>query len=210
MTVATKKKPEARVELLPIEILKFEVTVRGTTPLITHRFPEKVRKQMLEKQQKKAKVAKEARDPEQEFLDSTYPMPGSMAGVDGAKYGVPAIWFKLVAVAACRYSDGLKMTHTRGAFHVIADDGGLIALKYDSMRMREDPVTIGMGSRDLRFRAEFTNWSVKLRIRYFASVITPSQIINLLQAGGFGCGVGEMRPSQGCSDTYGMFEVEMK
>ena len=80
-------------------------------------------------------------------------------------------------------------------------------MEHDGIRMREDAVTIGMGTRDLRYRAEFKKWSVKARIRYDAAVMTPAQIINLIQHAGFSGGLGEMRPSQRASDQYGMFEV---
>lgn len=207
--VKEKEKPTKRVELLHIQIEEFEVKVKGISPLIVHRFSEKAKKQIEDKQQKKARQAKEARDPNAEFLASLYVMPGNVAGVEGCKYGIKAVWFKLAAVSACRYSDGLKMTNVRGAFHVLADDGDLVLLHYDRLRMREDPVTIGMGSRDIRYRGEFSNWWVSLRIRYNAAAITPEQIVNLLQAGGFGCGIGELRPSQQCSDQFGMFEVAL-
>lgn len=215
MATATKNgstsKAEKTVELLPIQVQEFGLKVRGLSPLICHRFSEKAKKQIEDKQQKKAKTAKEARDPQAEFLSSLYTFPGDVAGVKGCRYGVPAVWFKLAAVDACRFSDGLKMTMARGAFHVMGespDSGGLVLLKYDDLRMREDAVTIGMGSRDLRYRGEFSNWSVNLKIRYNAACISVEQIINLINVAGFGCGIGERRPSQGCSDQFGMFAVE--
>lgn len=197
------------VELVPIDIREFDVTILGVTPLIVHRFSEKAKKQIEDKQQKKAKGARGARDPHAEYLASLYPMPGyeSRIGEKDCEYGVPAVWIKLAAVSACRFIEGLKMTLARGAFHVLGDDGGLLRLTHDGIRMREDAVTIGMGTRDMRYRAEFKNWSVKARIRYDAAVITPAQIINLIQHAGFSGGLGEMRPSQKASDQYGMFEV---
>ena len=213
--MATKKAAatEKVVELLPINISEFEVKVVGTSPLIVHRFSEKAKKQIEDKQQKRAKQAKEARDPHEEYLASLYVFPGDVAGVQGARYGIPAVWFKLAMVGACRYSDGLTMTSARGAFHVMGespDSGGLVKLHYSELRMREDAVTIGMGSRDLRYRREFSNWSVKLKIRYNASCVTPDQLVNLLNTSGFGCGIGERRPSQGCSDQFGMYSVALQ
>lgn len=208
--MAAKKTAEQVVELLPINISEFEVKVVGTSPLIVHRFSEKAKKQIEDKQQKKAKQAKEARDPNAEYVASLYAFPGDVAGVEGCRYGIPAVWFKLAMVGACRYSDGLTMTSARGAFHVMGESpesGGLVRLKYSELRMREDAVTIGMGSRDMRYRGEFANWSVTLKIKYNASCVTPDQLVNLLNVSGFGCGIGERRPSQGCSDQFGMFAV---
>jgi hypothetical protein len=209
--MTAKPKQETVVELLRIDVAEFDVRVVGTSPLIVHRFSEKARKQIEDKQQKRAKQAKEARDPHEEYLASLYVFPGDVAGVEGARYGVPAVWFKLAMVGACRYADGLTMTAARGAFHVLGESpesGGLVLLHYSDLRMRPDAVTIGMGSRDMRYRGEFSNWWVRLKIRYNASVVSPDQLINLLNASGFGCGIGERRPQQKCSDQFGMFAVE--
>lgn len=200
---------DLQIELIPINIKEFDLNVKGITPLIVHRFSEKARKQIEDKQQKKAKEAKKARDPKEEYLASLYPMPGyeSKVGNKDCKYGIPAVWIKLAAVDSCRFVDGLKMTLARGAFHVLGESGGLIPLHYKSLRMRQDAVTIGINTRDLRYRGEFSDWHVKCRIRYNASVISPEQIINLINVAGFSGGLGEMRPSQKASDQYGMFEV---
>jgi hypothetical protein len=99
------------------------------------------------------------------------------------------------------------MTLARGAFHVLGESGGLIPLRFESLRMRQDAVTIGINTRDLRYRGEFSGWSINCRIRYNAAVITPEQIINLINVAGFSGGLGELRPSQKASDQYGMFEV---
>jgi|ETNvirome_6_1000_1030641.scaffolds.fasta_scaffold26808_1 hypothetical protein len=195
------------VELLPLRIQTFQVMVRGITPVIHHRFSEKAKEQIEAKQQKKSKDAKPVRKPKAEFLASMYTFPGSKAGEKNAKYGLPALWFKQCAIAACSHVSGITKVLARGAFHIMDDEGGLVRLKSKAPRMREDAVRIGMGITDLRYRAEFSDWSCSLAIRYNASVITPGQIINLLNVGGFASGVGEMRPSQKCSGQYGMFEV---
>jgi len=210
MAAKTKHQDEV-IQLLPIHVTEFEVTIVGSSPLIVHRFTEKARKQIEDKQQKRAQRAKEARDPHEEYLASLYVFPGDVAGVEGARYGVPALWFKCAMVDACRYTGGLTMTAARGAFHVLGESpqsGGLVLLNYTDLRMRDDAVTIGIGTRDMRYRGEFSNWSVRLKIRYNASVISPDQLVNLLNVAGFGTGVGERRPSQSCSDMFGMWAVE--
>lgn len=203
-------KPEKTIELIPIDLREFTVKLEGISPLIVHRFSEKAKKQIEDKQQQRAKEPKGARDPHAEYLASLYPMPGFEAkvGKPNCKYGIKAVWFKLAAVAACRFTDGLPMTKARGAFHVLGESGGLVELHYKSLRSREDPVTIGQGStRDMRYRGEFSDWWVNIRIRYNHAVISPDQIVNLLNVSGFSGGVGEMRPSQKCSDQFGMYTV---
>ena len=201
--MATKKTPVKKpaaaaalvqVELPPIDVQHIQVRVVGDSPLITHRWSEKARKEMLDKQMKKAKSAKEAKDPEVDFRSSLYPYPGG-------GYGFPSVAFKNAAVSACRFSDGIKMTHARGAFHVQDE-----LVKIDGEpTMREDMVRIGMGTADIRFRGEFRDWSASLRVSFNRNVFSPAQIMNLFNLAGFGVGVGEWRPEK--NGQFGRFHV---
>jgi hypothetical protein len=162
---------------------------------------------MLDKQMKKAKTAKEAKNPAADYLDSLYwlsPRPAGEASpdhvVDG-RFGFPSIAFKAAAVGACRFTDGLKMTFARGAFHV---DGELIEIE-GSPEMREDMVSLSNGVADIRYRGEFKKWSVTLPVSYNASAISPEQIMNMFNLAGFGVGVGEWRPEK--NGGYGRFHV---
>jgi hypothetical protein len=198
-----------RVELKPIDIRTFKLPIKGTSPLIVHKFSEKAKKQIEDKQQKKAKGAKEARDPKSEYLAACYVMPDSpKAGEKKAKYGVPASGLKNCAVSACKFVDGMPMTYARGAFHVIEDAGGLVEIAFDEMRMREDTVRLcgPGGALDMRYRPEFLGWSLVMTIRYNAAAISPEQIVNLFNIAGFSVGLCEWRPER--DGAYGMFEVQ--
>lgn len=170
------------------------LTIIGDSALISHRWSEKAKKEMLDKQMKAAKTAKAAKDPEQDYRDSLYVHP------DGG-YGFPCVAFKAAAVGACRFSDGLKMTEARGAFHV----NGELAKIDGEPTMREDMVRIGMGTADIRYRGEFLTWRTALEITYNADAISIEQIINLFNLAGFGVGVGEWRPEK--DGSYGRFHV---
>lgn len=166
----------------------------GTTSLICHAWSHKAKEQMLAKQMKRASVGKTAKDPEQDFRDSLYPMS------DGDGYGFPAIAFKAAMVRAGTYLD-LKMTFLRGCFHV---PDGLLRID-GTPEPREDMVRVGQGTADIRYRAEFSPWVVELPIRYNANVISEEQIANLLVTAGFSVGVGEWRPEK--DGNHGMWEV---
>jgi hypothetical protein len=169
----------------------------GDSPLICHAWSAKAKREMLDKQMKKAKAAKEAKDPEDDYQQSLY-------HCQGGAYGFPAVAFKSAAVGACRFVDGIKMTEARGAFHIIAE-----MLPIDGEpNMREDLVRIGMGTADIRYRGEFKRWSVCVPIRYNAAVLSAEQIVNLFDTAGFGVGVGEWRPEK--DGSYGMFHVSRK
>lgn len=74
--------------------------------------------------------------------------------------------------------------------------------------MREDMVRIGMGSADLRYRAEFRNWHIDMILEYNASGdYTLENILNILNAGGYVVGIGEWRPEK--DGEYGRFHVEL-
>jgi hypothetical protein len=184
----------------PIQILQIDkrtVTIRlvGDSPLICHKWSEKAKKEMLDKQMKKAKTAKVAKDPQRDYEESLYVHP------DGG-YGFPCVAFKSAAVGACRFTEGVKMTIARGAFHVV----GELAKIEGEPTMREDMVRVGMGTADIRYRGEFQTWAVNLLITYNAAAMSVDQIVNLYNLAGFGIGVGEWRPEK--DGSYGRFHVE--
>lgn len=179
-----------------IAIKELQLTLIGDSPLICHKWSDKAKQMMLDKQTGKAIQKKAPKDPEQDYKDSLYDHP------DGG-YGFPSVGFKAAAVSACRSVEGIKMTEARAAFHV---PGELIKIEGEP-RPREDMVRIGMGTADIRYRGEFPDWRAKVTVRYNEAVLTPSQIVNLFNVAGFGVGVGEWRPEK--DGSYGMFHVAL-
>jgi len=72
--------------------------------------------------------------------------------------------------------------------------------------MRTDRVTIGMGTTDIRYRAEFKEWSADVPIVFNEGVISLEQLVNLFKIAGFGVGVGEWRPER--DGIHGTWDVE--
>jgi hypothetical protein len=189
------EKAEQHFSILPIEIKRMEITLIGDSALICHAWSEKSKKEMRDKQMKKAKAAREAKDPERDFRESLYPLP------EGG-YGFPVVAFKAAAVDACSHVEGITKVEARGAFHI---EGEFAKIDGDPT-MREDMVRVGMGAADIRYRGEFKQWRTTLRIRYNARVLSAEQIVNLFNTGGFGIGVGEWRPQK--DGSFGMFHVK--
>jgi len=156
---------------------------------------------------KGAKKAKAARDPQAEFEASLYRMPGKKN-----VYGVPVGGIKNCAVSACRFIDGIPMTLAKGAFHVLDETGtGLIPIEgsdpvLDSRICRIGP--FGKKTAISRFRGRFDKWSLSFKVRYNSRVISPAQLLNLFENGGFSVGLCEFRPEK--SGSLGMFEVARK
>ncbi len=192
--MSTKK--EVVIEVKPINIKTIDLTLVGDSSLIVHAWSKKAKKEMLDKQMKKAKTAKEAKDPQKDYEDCFY-------YCKNGKPGFPSIAFKAAAVSAGgRFSDGLKMTELRGSFFV---EDELVEIEGEPV-MREDMVRVGMGTADIRYRPEFKNWRITLHIRYNSDAISLDQLVNIFNLAGFGVGVGEWRPEK--DGQFGMFHVE--
>ena len=63
----------AIIEIPPIVIKTMIITLVGDSSLIVHKWSEKAKKQMLDKQMGAAVQKKAPKDPEQDFRDSLYP-----------------------------------------------------------------------------------------------------------------------------------------
>ena len=207
------------IEIRPIEIQKTTIRIVGDTPLIMHAWSEKAKREMLSKQMKTAKTAaREAKNPVEDFIRSMYwltPMPTDMtedgfekAIAAGARFGFPVTAFKQAAISsAYRMGWAKDKMSLRGAFFIDSDENQMIEIHSDTPTMREDMCKVGMGTADIRYRGEFRNWYADLTISYNKNgQHTLEQIINIINAGGYVCGVGEWRPER--DGQFGMFHVE--
>lgn len=206
------------IEIRPIKIEKVTIRIIGDTPLIVHAWDEKAKKMMLDKQTKATKTAsREAKNPVSDFINSLYwmtPKPAEMteeafeaAIQGGARFGFPVTGFKQAAISAAFRAGWTKdKMSMRGAFFIESDENQMIEIHGDAPIMREDMVRIGMGVADIRYRGEFRNWSADLAVSYNADgLYTLEQIVNVINAGGFLCGVGEWRPER--DGNFGRFHV---
>lgn len=207
------------IEIRPIEIQKTTIRVVGDTPLIMHAWSEKAKREMLDKQMKKTKAAaREAKNPVEDFIRSMYwltPMPTDMsedgferAIANGARFGFPVTAFKQASIsAAYRMGWAKDKMSLRGAFFIDSDENQMIEIHSDTPILREDMCKVGMGVADIRFRGEFRNWYADMTISYNKNgQHTLEQIINIINAGGYVCGVGEWRPER--DGQFGMYHVE--
>lgn len=209
--MATKKADSMLEVAIPkIELAEINIKVIGDSSLIVHKWSEKAKKEMLDKQMKKATKGKAAKDPWMDYCESMYWLSGmpehpTDEDIEEATFGFPATAFKAAAIDA-GYQQGVlaKKTTARGAFHIV-DEFVVIEGK---PQIREDMVKIAMGTADIRYRGEFKEWSAVLRVRYNPNAISASQIINLVNLGGFSNGVGEWRPSK--DGLHGTFHVELE
>ena len=177
-----------------IDVRRITVRIVGDSPLIVHAWSHKAKEMMLSKQMKKGTQAKEAKDPQQDYEDSLYRLP------DGS-CGFPAVGVKASAIRGAK-ALAMVMTDARSAFHI---EGDLLKINADP-RPREDMVRLNGLTADIRYRGEFVDWSIDLPITYNARAVSPEQIVAMLDAGGFGTGIGEWRPEK--NGQFGRFHVE--
>lgn len=187
------------------------ITIQGTAPLIVHRWSEKARRMMLDAQQGK-KNPKTLKDPKQDFLDSMYRFAGSDRSVTSPldSHGVPTMAFKAASVkgGGRAFGKSVKMTELRQSLVFQADgtsDDGLqlTRLIIDSEPiMHEAMVRVGMGTADIRYRAQYDEWKAVLRVQFMPNIIDLGSIVALIDAGGSN-GVCEWRPEKnGANGTY--------
>lgn len=208
-----KKKEEktngelTEIKIPPIDFGYAKIKLVGETPLITNKMSEKAKQQMLDKQMKRAKAGKEAKNPQECFEGSLYVIPSNNGGP--RKYGIPAGGIKQCAVSACRFVDGMKMTEVQGAFHIMAGPGNLIEIIGDKPVIDESIVRVGRFPNkvaDIRYRARFDKWAVAFEVKFNKRAISIEQLANLFDNAGFSVGLCEWRPEK--KGNNGMFHVD--
>lgn len=220
------------VDIKPLNLKTITLTVTGDSSLIVHKWSEKAKKEILDKQTKKASTGKEKKNPVRDYVNSLYWTDGKGNEIEppevndcetdedmafeyeriqkiaeNSHFGFPACAFKACALDAA-YQQGAitKKTTARGAFHILEE---LVEIE-GVPSMREDMVKIGGMTKvaDIRYRGEFKDWRATLTIQYNPQAISASQIANMFYLGGFSNGVGEWRPSR--NGEHGRFNIASK
>lgn len=192
----------------------FKLWIVGDTPLITHAWSEKARREMLSKQVKATKAGKEARDPQADFVSSLYEMG------DGG-YGFPATGVKNCILSAAHKDKGIARTGVMAALWINAEmvrtrpalagaicDMPLLRIWGGNPEMREDMVKIGAGlnkTANLAYRGQFTVWAMRVTGRFNPVVLTAEALAFLIQESGMSEGVGEWRNSK--KGMFGAFHL---
>ena len=204
---------ESQIIIPAIKIQEFDLNIVGDSPLICHAWSEKAKLMMLQKQQKKATAGKEVRNPMLEYAESLYwlsekPDFSTMSeqeifdATQTGTFGFPCLSFKAAAIDGAYQSGAIeKKTTARGAMFIT----GEFAVLEGKPNIREDMTRIGMGTADLRYRAEFKEWRTRLHITFNSNAISAEQVCNLFSLGGFACGIGDWRPAK--DGTFGRFHV---
>lgn len=232
------------VEIKPLEIKKVQLKIVGDTPLITHAWSAKAKRQILEKELGSTKTkAREPKNPLEDFCSSMYwltPMPDEYteSAVDealkSARFGFPVTAVKQAAISTAYrmgwakdkvslkssfflepefdgyYSGDLVVDYDKKTVDIAPNvwkPADLVEIHSDMPIMREDAVVVMNGAADLRYRGEFRNWWISITMKYNANgQYKLEQLLNMINIGGFGCGIGEWRTER--DGISGAFHVE--
>jgi hypothetical protein len=220
------------------EFEELSVRVVGTSPLVVHRMGSKALQQIGEGQGIYPKQPKKPKDPVACFLDTLYRPNASdvVVAVDErgkvldsytpdelieglwpvwAQFGdkkfdrfvFPAHAFREAMGSASMASNLTKDIVTiRRAVSVART---MLVIESDERPQMRFDVADVQGKVDLRFRAQFTEWGMRVVIRYATCMATKDTILNLLRLAGIVSGIGEMRNEKKVG-TFGGFTIDPK
>ena len=184
------------------------VTVRGIagSPLVVHAFAEKAKQEIRDKQQKKARRAKEQRKPDDEV------MAAKQFDVEGREC-VPVTALKKAIISAATAFDDLKKVALRQALFVTptVDRASMLVPieRYDGSSAvgvkREDAVTIGVSTRALAYRPEYIEWQLRFQVEFNPRLVSEEQVLALIDQAGWGVGICEGRPERTSALGWGRF-----
>jgi hypothetical protein len=210
--MAKQAAAQQKISIAPPDIQTVVFGIRGTAPLVMHKFSEKARTQMREKQEagptgKKGK-AKEAKD--------------FAAMCEGAKHiskegwcGIPASAFRSALISACRLV-GFQMTRAKISLFVKADgfdadEGtGLVRITKGEPHYSEHCVRLETGVADIHARPMWdAGWEAKLTVQFDGGQFTVTDVANLMMRVGLQVGVLEGRPDSKNSAGMGWGTFEL-
>lgn len=188
--------------------------IKGTAPLVIHRFSAKLKEQMAKKMEEgKSASSKKNRDPKNS--DDTFNQARyiSKEGWDG--FHAAAI--RNAMISACRLVN-FKMTLAKMSIFVIADGWDAsepqipLVRIYGKATKQSDMARVETGQPYVTTRAAYHDWSAKVKIRFDADQFSIGDVSNLLSRVGMQVGLCEGRPDSKNSAGmgWGLFELEQE
>lgn len=206
------KAKSQEIVVAPANFQTMLVTIRGTAPYVQHKFSDKARKMMREKQEAgstgNAKKKREAKDFQEQYESAIHRTADGWAGI-------PAPGIRAAMISACRVC-GIVMTRAKLTTFVEADgfdegDGTpLVKITKGEPHYHEAMVRLETGVADVRARPMWhPGWEAEVRIRWDADQMSATDVLNLLHRAGQQVGIGEGRydSKKSTGIGWGLFEV---
>lgn len=181
------KVPVEQVQVKGVTKQRMIVTIKGTTSLLMSRPPEH----------------DEKRTDEQRFEEAKYYLS------DGKTLAFPAGGLRKSLIRAANFLTGTNMTKARSSLFVYGeDDLDMLTIKCDEVKIFRKRPRNGNGQLVPSIRAECINWETTVIIEFNSEVLSPEQVLRLVEIAGFGVGLGSWRPE--CGGMWGRFENKRK
>lgn len=211
---AEVQRTKSGMVLIPgVATQRFKTLLIGESPLMVHKFSEKMRKAILDKHMGEATAGRDRKDPEANFQAARYRL------TDGSD-GVPAGGMKAAIVKGFIKGSGVFITKAKGAIRVIADDPAtnLVRIigpqdKTNWPKIENDGkggvVRNATGVIDIRHRPQFWPWGLAIEVEFLPSVTSMSQVLQAVAVAGFIEGLCEWRPGskQSLSGSFGTWRL---
>jgi hypothetical protein len=186
--------------------------IRGTSPLVIHRFSVKVKEQMAQKMSEgKSASSKKNREPKNSddtFNESRYISKDGWDGFHAASV-------RNAMISACRLVN-FKMTLAKMSIFVIQDGWDKFEPQIPLIRILGKPVKqadmarVETGAPYVTYRAAYSPWEAKIRIRFDEDQFSITDVSHLLTRVGLQVGIGEGRHDSKNSSGmgWGTFELD--
>jgi hypothetical protein len=186
-------------------------SIKGTAPLVIHRFSSKTKEQMKQKMEA-GKSASSKKDRKAKLTDDSYQESRyiSPEGWDGFHAGA----IRNAMISACRLV-GFKMTLAKLSLFVVADGADAKEKQIPLIRIfgkpvkQEDIARVETGQPYVTVRAAYHDWKASLKIRWDADQFSIGDVSNLLARVGQQVGIGEGRPDSKNSAGMGWGTFEL-
>jgi hypothetical protein len=193
---------------------RFDVWLVGDAPMISHAWSEKAKREMLAKMVKAVKVAREERNPEEEFVNSLYEISDGVFGfpITAVKKAILSYAHKDRGIAKTVVMSALwldyRIVSQRPALAGAVCDMPLVRIYAEAPKMREDMVRIkgrGGATANFAFRAQFFPWAIKLTGKIDPEQLPPEVVAFLVEGSGRACGIGDWRTEK--SGVFGSYHM---
>ena len=183
-----------QIFIAPLNLARATFHIIGTAPLVQLKFSEKAKAAIREKHAsgEEGKKTKHGKKNFAALFEAAQHL-----SMDGW-HGVPASAFRRGLIDCCRVADA-KMTVAKMTIFCVADgidsDGfPLVRISKGKPRHVEHVTRNANGQPDIRVRAMFDTWEMRVTLEWDADQFSATSVANLLMRMGVQCGIGEGRP----------------
>lgn len=228
MKAKAKEESVEKVVIKELALGRLSLQLVGApgVPLVMHQLATKHNVGEMLSRQLGIKITRKGKihDPLKEYNDGRYidadgrdcvPTHGIKLAICSALQFLDVSLSKAMAKRIIQVNPGLALTPIKfdSKAYTASFDGvdGDTVVEYQipagAPRMRMDVVRLsGMQhAPDIRFRPEYSDWSIDIDVEYPAEMITPDSIVNLVSTAGKFVGLGEHRAEKG--GEWGTFTV---